>query len=315
MKALDFLIIGAQKCATTTLFEHLRAHPGIAMPLEKEVPFFTREQCSPGDWKEFASQHFTGCDKRLWGKATPQYMCDPAAAARIYQLMPDTKLIAILRDPVERTWSHYQMGRRRATEHRAFDDAVKDLLVPEQVARGRSLPVPRHEAGFEAESDFYVSWSEYGRVLSAYAELFGEQQLLVLYTEELESDPAGTLDRILAFIGLDTGFRPPTLGQVIHKGGGSNKIPHGLRVWLRERQWLYRLWKLLPPAQQGALRFRYEQWNVRKQQAGANPISPEARAALTAHFATDLACLLNLPVDAPPWARNYLDLSQFATNG
>jgi hypothetical protein len=228
--------------------------------------------------------------------------------------MPDTKLIAILRDPVERTWSHYQMGRRRATEHRAFDEAVNDLLTPEQLARGRTLPVPGHQEGFEPESDFYVSWSEYGRVLSSYAALFGEEQLLVLYTEELESDPEGTLDRILAFIGLEPGFRPPTLGQVIHKGGGSNKVPHGLRVWLRERQWLYRLWQLVPPEQQGALRFRYEQWNVRKQQSGANPIPQEARAALMAHFANDLACLLNLPVDAPPWAEKYLQYSHFATS-
>ena len=229
--------------------------------------------------------------------------------------MPETRLIAILRDPVERTWSHYQMGRRRATEHRDFEQAVSELLAPETLARGRTLPVPDHRNGFEPESDFYVSWSEYGRVLSSYAGLFRQDQLLVLYTEELEADPEGTLDRILSFIGLAPGFRPPTLGQVIHKGGGSNKIPHGLRVWLRERQWLYRLWQLIPADRQGALRFRYEQWNVRKQRAGANPIPPAARQALAAHFATDLNRLLDLPVDAPPWAARYAPDLQSATAG
>ena len=313
MKPLDFLIIGAQKCATTTLFEHLKAHPDIAMPVEKEVPFFTGEDCSADAWETFSRQHFVGRDHRLWGKATPQYMCDPGAAARIHRLMPGTKLIAILRDPIERTWSHYQMGRRRATEHRDFDQAVGELLSPERLTLGRTLPVPRHQEGFEPESDFYVSWSEYGRVLSRYAGLFGEDQLLVLYTEQLEVDPEGTLDRILAFIGLEPGFRPSTLGQVIHKGGSSNKVPHGLRVWLRERQWLYRLWKLIPAEQQGALRFRYEQWNVRKQRAGINPIPPAARQALTAHFANDLDRLLKLPVDAPPWAGRYALDSHCAT--
>ncbi len=316
MKPLDFLIIGAQKCATTTLFEHLRAHPDIAMPLEKEVPFFTGDDCSAEAWERFCEQHFANSGSRLRGKATPQYMCDPSAAEQIHRLMPNTRLIAILRDPVERTWSHYQMGLRRATEHREFDQAVNELLTPEQVARGRSLPVPQHHEGFEPESDFYVSWSEYGRVLSSYAEIFGEDQLLVLYTEQLESDPAGTLDRILSFIGLEPGFRPSTLGQVIHQGGGSNKIPHGLRVWLRERQWLYRLWQRVPAAQQGALRFRYEQWNVRKQRAGAAPTIPaSARAALTAHFANDLARLRDLPVDAPPWADRYASGSQIAISG
>ena len=313
MKPLDFLIIGAQKCATTTLFEHLRAHPDIAMPVEKEVPFFTGDDCSAAAWEAFSQQHFANSGQKLCGKATPQYMCDPAAAARIHRLMPGTKLIAILRDPIERTWSHYQMGRRRATEHREFDQAVNELLAPEQLTRGRSLPVPEHREGFEPEGDFYVSWSEYGRVLSNYAGLFGEDQLLVLYTEQLEADPEGTLDRILAFIGLEPGFRPPTLGQVIHKGGGSNKVPHGMRVWLRERQWLYRLWKLIPAEQQGALRFRYEQWNVRKQGRGTRAITPAAQAVLAAHLADDLDQLLTLPVDAPPWASRYLPDSQSAT--
>jgi hypothetical protein len=208
------------------------------------------------------------------------------------------------------------MGLRRATEQRNFEEAVNELLKPEQLDRGRTRPVPLHREGFEPESDFYVSWSEYGRVLSSYARLFGEDQLLVLYTEQLKSDPAGTLDRILSFIGLEPGFRPPSLGQVIHQGGGSNKIPHGLRVWLRERQWLYRLWQRVPPAQQGALRFRYEQWNVRKQRAATGPAIPaSARAALTAHFADDLARLRNLSVDIPPWANRYVSDSQIATGG
>ena len=197
MKPLDFLIIGAQKCATTTLFEHLRAHPDIAMPLEKEVPFFTGEDCSAEAWENFSQQHFAGSGSRLRGKATPQYMCDTSAAEKIHRLMPDTRLIAILRDPIERTWSHYQMGLRRATEQRNFEEAVNELLKPEQLDRGRTRPVPLHREGFEPESDFYVSWSEYGRVLSSYARLFGEDQLLVLYTEQMKSDPESVLDRIL----------------------------------------------------------------------------------------------------------------------
>ena len=133
MKPLDFLIIGAQKCATTSLFEHLKAHPDIAMPVEKEVPFFTNKSCTVDDWGEFAGQHFAGCDNQLWGKATPQYMCDPTTAARIHALMPDTKLIAILRDPVERTWSHYQMGRRRA--QRCASRSIGSAVVMVQTVR------------------------------------------------------------------------------------------------------------------------------------------------------------------------------------
>jgi hypothetical protein len=305
VKDLDFLIIGAQKCATTTLFEHLRAHPGINMPLEKEVPFFTGEDCSRPAWETFATAHFGGEDGRLWGKATPQYMCDIGTAERIRAMMPGVKLVAILRDPIERTWSHYQMGRRRETEPRDFDRAVAELLDEKALQRNRELPVPTHSEGFESESAFYVAWSEYGRILRHYAGLFGPQQLLVLYTEELEADPAGTLDRLLQFIGLEPGFRPDTLGQVIHKGGGSNRIPHSVRVWLRERRALYSLWQLLPDSRRGRLRFLFEQWNVRKQAATPASIPASARKALQRHYGCDLSSLLSLPVDQPPWADRY----------
>ena len=242
MKPLDFLIIGAQKCATTALFEHLRSHPDIAMPLEKEVPFFTGQDCTQKNWEVFANEQF-GAEQqnKLWAKASPQYMSDPDVPARIKALMPDVKLVAILRDPIERTWSHFQMARRRDTEHREFAQAIETLLTKEALQSGRSLPVPEHTEGYESEADFYVAWSEYGRILTELMEAFDPKQLLVLYTEELEKDPEATLDRLLAFIGLPTGFRPPTLGEVIHRGGGSSKrVPQSVRAWLRhpsERSW------------------------------------------------------------------------------
>jgi hypothetical protein len=306
MKNLDFLIIGAQKCATTTLFEHLRLHPDINMPLEKEVPFFTKATCTKERWRNFTKSHFEENDDRLWGKATPQYMCHDSVPERIHQLMPGLKLIAILRDPIERTWSHYQMGRRRGTEERSFDEAVDELLQAEAMTRGRSLPVPTHESGFESESDFYVAWSEYGRILRRYAQWFPPEKLLVLYTEDLQSKPEETLDRLLSFIGLTPGFRPETLGQVIHQGGASNFIPHSVRVWLRQRHLLYGLWQCLPEAKRGRLRFLYEQWNVRKLPLTKKQISVATRDALQKHYGEDLQALLKLPIEAPPWLQAYL---------
>lgn len=305
MKSLDFLIIGAQKCATTALFEHLRQHPQINMPLEKEVPFFTRSHCDESAWNEYAQQHFGTADGRLWGKATPQYMCDPSAAQRIRALMPNTRLVAILRDPIDRTHSHHLMGQRRATEDRTFDDSIDQLLTPDALVRNRELPVPSHQRGYESEANFYVAWSEYGRVLQQYVRQFGRDQLLVLYAEDLHADPAGTLDKLLAFIGLDPGFRPDGLGEVIHKGGGSNRIPHGFRQWLRQRKVLYSLWQRVPAAQQGRLRFLYERWNVRKEAVGVSDTSAIAQERLRQHFSADLAPLKTITDSLPPWFSKY----------
>lgn len=305
MKPLDFLVIGAQKCATTTLFEHLRAHPLIDMPLEKEVPFFSGRDYSPERWGAFARKHFaTGREGQLWGKASPQYMCDPDVPERIQSLMPDVRLVAILRDPIERTWSHFRMGQRRDTEHRDFATAIADLLTGESGATAGRGAVPDHAAGYQSEGDFYVAWSEYGRILSNYASRFGPEQLLVLYTEELESRPAETLDRLLTFIGLPAGFRPSTLGEVIHRGGGRKRIPQSVRTWLRERQLLYWLWQRLPEARRGRIRFQYEQWNVRRS-PDAMDLPDSLLAALRDHFGADLRSLLDLPVARPPWMERY----------
>jgi len=306
MKPLDFLIIGAQKCATTALFEHLRQHPAIAMPLEKEVPFFTAEDCSAGSWDAFARDHFgSGQDHKLWGKASPQYMCDPQVPARIRALMPGTKLVAILRDPIERTWSHFQMGQRRDTEQRDFAAVIRSLLGEEARAGARGLPVPDHADGYQSEADFYVAWSEYGRCLEGFNACFDPGQLLVLYTEELEAEPEATLDRLLEFIGLPTGFRPPTLGKVIHRGGTGKRIPQSVRTWLRECKFLYWAWQQLPETRRGRLRFQYEQWNVSN---NGNPMALPADLGeqLRQHYAADISSLLTLPVASPPWADRYL---------
>lgn len=306
MKTLDFLIIGAQKCATTTLFEQLRVHPDIVMPLEKEVPFFTGAQVGPAEWRAFSESHFGAPDGRLWGKATPQYLCDTEVAGRIAGLMPDVKLVVILRDPIERSWSHYRMDRRRGTEQRPFAEVVRGLLAPEALERNRALPVPLHEQGFESESAFHVCWSEYGRSLAPYLAHFPPKQLLVLYLEDLAAEPAATLDRLLVFLGLEAGFRPPALGKVVHAGGGSNRIPHGVRVWLRERAVIRRLWEALPETRRGRLRFLYERWNGGGRRRGDSPGLPgDLEQALVSHFAADLRQLVAAGLSPPPWAARY----------
>lgn len=308
MKPLDFLIIGAQKCATTALFEHLRSHPKVAMPVEKEVPFFTGQDCSEQAWDDYARVQFGNAKAdSLLAKATPQYMSDPHVPARIKKLMPNVKLVAILRDPIDRAWSHFQMGKRRDTESRDFDEAIAPLLTEAGQQIGRTLPAPGHAQGYQSEADFYVAWSEYGRILKEYFQCFEPDQLLVLYTEDLETNPQATLDRLLAFVGLPTGFRPPGLGEVIHRGGSSDKlIPHSVRVWLRERGLLYRLWLSLPEAQRGRLRFKYEQWNIRRTQKSTMDLPKSLKDKLRGHYGKDIRSLLELPVAPPPWADDYL---------
>ena len=219
MKPLDFLIIGAQKSATTVLHRYLGEHPAIAMPASKEVPYFTDSEAEAESWQAFSRKWFRHADPTvLWGKATPQYMADHRVPGRIHALMPNTKLIAILRDPIDRAWSHYQMARRRETETRDFEGAMRFAMDPDVLRSARSSSVPKHEHGYEAEDNFYLAWSEYGRILLEYQRYFPREQILVLLTEDLRQDPGRELDRVLSFLGLNPGYRPASFGKIVHKG-------------------------------------------------------------------------------------------------
>jgi hypothetical protein len=308
MKSLDFIVIGAQKCATTTLFELLRQHPDISLPLEKELPFFTRENCDPEAWADFSETYYRGAREPLWGKVTPQYMADSKAAARIAAQMPETRLIAVLRDPIERSRSHFRMAQRRQTESRSFDQAMREQLGEDALSTARCAAVPEHSQGYESESAFYLVWSEYGRILTHYREHFPREQILLIYTEELEHEPAATLKRVLDFLGLPQAFAPRGLGEVMHAGGGSNRIPHGLRVWLRQQALIARLWALVPPQQQGRLRFLYERWNNRKRKEPL-PLQADTEQRLRAHFAADAKRLEALGFAPAPWAASYAALT------
>lgn len=304
MKNLDFVVVGAQKCATTTLFELLRQHPRINLPIEKEVPFFTEDDCSPAAWQRFAKRYFGDEDDRLWGKVTPQYMANPEVPGRLAAAMPDTRIIALLRNPLERSRSHYRMGQRRATEAREFAHAMEDCLNSMALARARAGRAPTHAQGYESEGEFYLAWSEYGRILSTYRRHFPAQQMLVLYTEDLERNPRGVLEQVLAFLDLPAGFAPHGLGEVMHAGGGSNRVPHELRVWLRERGPVRALWQLVPPQQQGRLRFLYERWNTRKTRSTL-PLPAALETELRDHLARDVELLISEGLPIPPWAGEY----------
>jgi hypothetical protein len=116
---VDFLVIGAQKSGATSLFEYLQCHPELYLPPSKEVSFFVEAS-------KFPRGHGADEDK-LWGEVCPSYMGHTSAPANIYANRPDMKLVAILRNPIDRAYSHYRMTSRREVENRSFRWAIEDL--------------------------------------------------------------------------------------------------------------------------------------------------------------------------------------------
>lgn len=272
---LDFLIIGAQKSGTTTLHEILRQHPQIMMPEGKEWPYFNQPE---GDFEFFFKKLFGTYDPALsYGKATPQYLNDPTAAARIGKAFPEVKLIAILRNPVARTFSHYNMCIRRTIIEDDFETAVDRWLEPGNLGVARSLP---HAS--ESEAQCCVVWSEYSRMLERYNSFSQKNNILVLFLEDLERHPQAVFDQIATFLGLDTMIDSAVVNQKFHVGGSKRKLR--LPVWVKKipgvkkLTWLF--FKSMPPK----VAFAYEMWNVVPANQSVQDAYPEASAKLNEHF-------------------------------
>jgi Sulfotransferase domain len=290
-RTLDFVVIGAQKAATTTLHQYLRAHSRLALPVTKEAPFFHVTEDESGDWDDFVATNFPNAESRLWGKVTPQYMCYPEVSARrLHAHNPNLKVLAILRNPIDRAYSHFRMSLRRGVETRRFEDAVEQLMTPTAGEEARSSPT---------ESNAYLAWSEYARQLRCYFDRFPKAQRRIYFTEDFEADPRPILDDIQEFFDLDYGFDVRVMRRD-HKGGVRPRFPT-VEDAKRVRT-VSAIWRRVPNRVRLRLRplfYWYGQWNVVREAPAALPSG--VRRRLVDHFRADVDDLLEMVERWPPW--------------
>jgi hypothetical protein len=196
----DFLILGAQKAGTTALYAYLRWHPEITGPSFKEVSFFDRHYANGERWYR---AHMPARRRSLVGEASPSYLFHPLAPERVAGLLPEARLIALLRNPVDRAFSHYQHEVALGREPLSFEDAIagEDERMEGELERMRRDPTYFSHAWWNYT---YLARGRYAEQLERWHELFPREQLLVLFTEELSSDTAATYRRALDFLGVGT---------------------------------------------------------------------------------------------------------------
>jgi hypothetical protein len=298
---LDFLVIGAQRAGTTSLWRHLQDHPEIYVPSSKEAPFFSHDEPFDKGMQWYLSEFFADTGpERLWGTVSPHYMMGspdanvPEVARRIHATVPAAKLIAVLRDPIERAQSHHRMVVHRERETRSFDDAARELLRPDMLRRAREEP-PLVQP--------YLVQGEYGRILDAYLEVFPREQLHVLLTTDLEAEPVKALREIFAFLNVDDSHTPIRSEVRHHRGGTGRRLDAAAEQQLKEH--LARtVWPHTPhPAQhRRTFDFWFMQWNVIADE-WLPPIEPGLHTALCEHFARDSQVLQRLTGLEVPWSR------------
>ncbi|MBI1198266.1 MAG: sulfotransferase [Phenylobacterium sp.] len=205
---VNFLIAGVQKGGTTALFDYLADYGDIALSREKEVHFFDDET---HDWNqpnyEAYHAHFDDPAGRPCGEATPIYTYWPHSLERVAAYNPAMKLIVLLRDPVQRAWSHWRMEYSRGVETQPFAWCIR---------KGRQRLFAAEPWGHDREFS-YVERGFYGEQMERVLDIFPRSQVLVLLSEALRADPGPALASIRRFLGLPA--RPTPQKREAHVGG------------------------------------------------------------------------------------------------
>lgn len=191
---VDFLIAGAQKGGTNTLDSWLRDHPRIAMAERKEVHFFDDEQLFANGEPDYAHYHAwfaRGAFQRITGEATPVYLYWRPAPARIHRYNPQMKFVLLLRDPVSRAYSSWNMQRQRGVDERPFEQAVDDEL--------KRLAQPGRPQSRQLS---YIDRGLYAAQLTRLLELFPMEQVLALRSEHLQQQPQRCFDDVCRLLDI-----------------------------------------------------------------------------------------------------------------
>ncbi|MDQ1521009.1 MAG: hypothetical protein QOI55_2082 [Actinomycetota bacterium] len=252
----DFLIVGAPRSGTTALAQYLRGHDGVFIPVRKELNFFDRSEQSGRPLEWYGRQFDAARGDQLVGEATPTYLFTPEAPNRMAALIPEARLIALLRNPVDRAYSHYWLCRLLGVERRDFADAVLDELG------GRALP------GLE-----YLAYGRYLEQIERTLEHFPRTSLLVQLFDDLKAVPDEFFETVCRHIGADPTFKPSIVGERINTA----QRPRSVMLWRGLERWRN-------SKRRG---FRVARFISSKNSAPFTPppMGPDVRASLIDHFA------------------------------
>ena len=261
-----FIVIGSMKCGTTSLAEYLGAHPDVFMATPKELDFFSNHWERGAEWYERFFDAASRAHAR--GEASPRYSRSPKyrdVPARMASLIPDLRLIYLLRDPIDRIRSTYAHWYHEGVENRPLEIAVRER--PE-----------------------YVDGSRYAYQIDLYLEHFDRSQLLILHSDSLRTERQETMRQIFAFIGVDDFIDLPNLETEFNV---SSQRTHELRAGLVLRNALetLHLRQLIPSPIRSAVRHAVIE---RPDHGPDTSMSPELEDEIITELQPDLARLRTL---------------------
>ncbi len=204
-----FLIIGAAKCGTSSLYDYLMLHPCVGNSLTKQIHFFDRyydrqiswyKVCFPFVWKKFMIEKIKHKNFAT-GEATAHYMTHPLAAKRAYEVVPNAKIIVMLRNPVDRAYSHYQMEKANKKEELTFEEAIEK--EPERI-RGEfeEMLHNKNNSGRNYPHRAYIKSGEYMEQIKPWLELYPKENFMFIKSEEFNKNTSLVYNEVLKFLRL-----------------------------------------------------------------------------------------------------------------
>jgi Sulfotransferase domain len=235
----DFVVIGAMKSGTTALYDYLTTHPNVAPALRKEIYFFDRYFGQGLSWYK---AHFPSPLYKLWatkvcgkyplrtGEASTTYIFHPLAPKRILDSLPQVKLVALLRNPIDRAYSHYYHLIRTGKESLSFAEAVE--REPERIEIDKAAKLNEFGCWNPAFSRYsYVSRGLYADQLENWLKYFSREQLLIIKSEDMFANPPQVFLQTCKFLDL------PTL-DLMHYGklgaGNYSEMDSKTKRWLAD---------------------------------------------------------------------------------
>ncbi|MBV8775144.1 MAG: sulfotransferase [Deltaproteobacteria bacterium] len=244
----NFFIVGAQNSGTTSLYAYLKQHPDVFMPALKEPHYFA--QITPSHKQRYLrtiihdEAAYLGLFRKAQGykaigEASPSYLWDTNAALRIRDAVPHAKIIILLRDPVERAYSHYLMDVREGRQDLSFREALQQDWKQSQ--KGWSV------------SQLYVELGLYAQQVQRYLDVFGSQQVLILLFDELTNSALNgksVLANVLDFLGLSITPLHQIDTRFAENGFAAARWPWARRI--AGANWVRRAGQLLVPVSLGS---------------------------------------------------------------
>jgi hypothetical protein len=199
-KLPDFVIIGAQRCGTTSLYNSVTRHPSILPATRKEIHYFDLNFKKGIEW--YQSQFPDQKEGTITGEASPYYIFHPLVPKRMHDLLQDIKIIILLRNPISRVISHYL--------HEKITLMTETLPFPEAI-RNEESRLSGEESRILQEKDYYsfahqhysyLARGRYAEQIDRWVELFDRKQIMIVKSEEMFSNPNKVVGQILQFLGL-----------------------------------------------------------------------------------------------------------------